>query len=600
MNNYLNIQNSNIFSSFPTYNLGGESSIVKDTAKVSDTNLLEKHAKADTFDENKKQAKSKKRKKILFGSTIASAIFTAGVAGVVLLRGVHGSSFSKIKSKLSSELSKMQSNTPKDFVTKTTYYTRKGAKKSVDTLEATSNFTAIKDWICDRIFRSNKVTEKYADGTAAGFKKVVDKTLGKKYDKVEIKVKDLTSLLKHHSLDSLKNMSEKDRLQEINIKGQTKTLEEWINILSQQSSRLETEFDKSFSLGARRTRDAKRTSLLADLPEKIRNRFFKDKKTLFNPETYKTYATQDLTQEAHRELQDDIVRAKKQITNNITSIHDNIKTSLAAFKKEIKPEDEITSETVKKLAQSFEKFKNCAGENEVKERAKISKEISGLIDDLIKSTKSNKLYAQTEQDEMLKHLDSIKETVLSTGVGSKGSLEEIMTILKGLNKAKATTGQKIISDAQYKEFEKLSSKISKGLGKATELEINDYFIKQAEIKVGSAATDVASVLFPIGVGAYSIGASEGKDEKISTTLTTCIPLVGTFATMVYGTTKMFSGVKNLVFAAGSGLVLKLIGDGCDRLYKKYKDKGSVVNVVKDEYDRFLIDFEEKNTTKEKK
>lgn len=600
MNNYLNIQNSNIFSSFPTYNLGGESSIVKDTAKVSDTNLLEKHAKADTFNENKEQAKSKKRKKILFGSTIASAIFTAGVAGVVLLRGVHGSSFSKIKSKLSSELSKMQSNTPKDFVTKTTYYTRKGAKKSVDTLEATSNFTAIKDWICDRIFRSNKVTEKYADGTAAGFKKVVDKTLGKKYDKVEIKVKDLTSLLKHHSLDSLKNMSEKDRLQEINIKGQTKTLEEWINILSQQSSRLETEFDKSFSLGARRTRDAKRTSLLADLPEKIRNRFFKDKKTLFNPETYKTYATQDLTQEAHRELQDDIVRAKKQITNNITSIHDNIKTSLAAFKKEIKPEDEITSETVKKLAQSFEKFKNCAGENEVKERAKISKEISGLIDDLIKSTKSNKLYAQTEQDEMLKHLDSIKETVLSTGVGSKGSLEEIMTILKGLNKAKATTGQKIISDAQYKEFEKLSSKISKGLGKATELEINDYFIKQAEIKVGSAATDVASVLFPIGVGAYSIASSDGKDEKISTTLTTCIPLVGTFATMVYGTTKMFSGVKNLVFAAGSGLVLKLIGDGCDRLYKKYKDKGSVVNVVKDEYDRFLIDFEEKNTTKEKK
>ena len=175
-----------------------------------------------------------------------------------------------------------------------------------------------------------------------------------------------------------------------------------------------------------------------------------------------------------------------------------------------------------------------------------------------------------------------------------------MTILKGLNKAKATTGQKIISDAQYKEFEKLSSKISKGLGKATELEINDYFIKQAEIKVGSAATDVASVLFPIGVGAYSIASSDGKDEKISTTLTTCIPLVGTFATMVYGTTKMFSGVKNLVFAAGSGLVLKLIGDGCDRLYKKYKDKGSVVNVVKDEYDRFLIDFEEKNTTKEKK
>lgn len=604
MQNHLEIKNSSIFSSFPAYELG-TSSTAKNTQKnVETTNLLKKQQEAvDTIEiTNEKETKSKK-KKILFGSTLASAIFTTGIVSLFLLKGFHGSSFSKL-SRLSEKLTRNlqgKNQKPKDLITKTSYFVRKGTKKTTESLEATANFTAIKDWICNKIFRTNKVTSKFADSTTAGFKKVVDKTMGKQYDKVEVRVKDLTSLLKHYNSEYLRNIKPEDKLAKITIKGQTKTLEEWLNILSKQGHRLETEFDKSFSLGARRIRDKKRISLLADLPEKIGERFFKNKTSLFNPQNYKSYATEELSKEAKEELQKEILKARKNITNNINTIHDSIRSSLSHFAQGIKPDDEASRKSIQELKQLFESFKNCSGENEAKIRDKISKEIAETVDKIIKSTQTNSAYTQAEKDNMLKIISEIKETVLSTGAGSKGSLEEIMTILNGLKKSKIKiNGEKILTEEQYKELLKLSGNIRKNLNKATEMEINEYFIKQAEMKIGSSPTDVLSVLFPIGVGAYTIGSGDSKDEKISATLTTCIPLVGSFATFVYGTTKMLSGVKNLGVTFISGIALKIIGNTCDKLYQKYKKTGSVTNVFKDEYDKFLNDFEDKNVKEKKK
>ena len=137
----------------------------------------------------------------------------------------------------------------------------------------------------------------------------------------------------------------------------------------------------------------------------------------------------------------------------------------------------------------------------------------------------------------------------------------------------------------------MAKQITKGMKDATELEMGEYFLKQAELKVGSAPNDVISVLFPVGVGAAAIAKGDDKDEKISATLTTVIPLVGTFATFVYGTVKMLSGAKNLIFSGVSGLALSALGNYADKLYKKYKDSGSLTNVVKDEYNKLWTGLE---------
>ena len=590
-----NIQtNSNIFSLFPEYKLE-QANIVQNN--IAQNKITVSEVTKDSLEINKE--KSKKTKKIIFGSTLASSIITAGVISMFLAKGFHGSSLnklSKFKANLAKDISETSATATKDITQKTVLYAKKGTQKALNGLEATSNFTAIKDWICDKILRKNKATAKFADKSRSGFKKVVDKTLSKKYDKVEVKVKDLTSLLKHYNITNLDNLDDMQKMTPITIKGDTKTLAEWIGILSEQTKRLETSYDKGFSLGARKLRSQKRSRLLSGISDKIKERLFSSKKEMFNPENYRTYVTQDVSSAAQQELRDDILKARKQVTNNIPAIYDDIKGKANSFSKSIKFQDSSSVDFINKLNQQLDSFKKCSGPSEATSRKKIVEEISASVDDIIEQIKKSD-YTDLEKSDLLGILDSIKVSAKSSSGKSKGALEEIMTILKGLNSETLQgSGSKIISDAEFKEFSKLSSKISKGLESATELETGEYFLKQAELEVGSAATDVISLLFPIGAGAVAIAKGDDKDEKISATLTTCIPLVGSFATFIYGTTKMFSGAKNLIFSGISAIVLGKFGNYCDKLYKKYKDSGSVTKVAKEEYDHFWTDLTPKYAT----
>lgn len=583
---------NNVFSLFPKYSL--EQAVVVS----KEDKIKEQTPEKDVAEITPDSKKTNNKKKILFGSTLASTVLTAGLVSLVLVKGVHGGTFknkiSQLRGKLSQDIHEIGQTTTRDIPSKIVYHGKKGVKKSLDVLQASSNFTTFKDYGSNVVFQKTKPSKTFADKSTSMFKKIVDRTLGKKYSKVEVSVKDLTSLLKECDIKTLKSLDASQLAQKITIKGQTKTLAQWLEQLDSQTQRLTAAFDGNFSAGARKLRDKKRTRMLADLPEKIHQRFFKDKKSLLSLENYKTYATEDIAKPAQEELRREIINAKKEVTNNITSISQNIKTSLGTFFDSVKPTDTATRTSVQTLRKQLETFKNCSGANELNARMSVSKEISATLDDVLRSVSSNNLYNETEQKMMRQLISDIRENikVSSSGAGSKGALEEIMTILKGLNGAKIKGGtQQVVSDIDYKNFAKLSRKISKGMKSATELEAGEYFLKQAELKVGSAPTDVLSVLLPVGAGAYSIAKCDDKDEKISATLTTCIPLVGTFATFVYGTVKMFSGAKNLIFSAVSGLLLSEMGNYADKLYKKYKNSGSVVDVVKEEAGTFWTGLE---------
>lgn len=523
-----------------------------------------------------------KTKRILFGSTIASTIFTAGIFGLLLAKGIHGGTLSVWGNKLAKDIQSSSAVKHQNFSSKSKYYAKKGAKKVIDGMQGVSNFTAIKDWLCDKLFRTNKVTTKFTEKTTSGFKKVVDKTLGKKYNKVEISLKDFSSLLREYKIQDLKSLSPSVKSEAVNIKGVTKTLGEWIEILEQQTQRLETTFDKNFSLGARIKRDANRSKLLNDLSQKIKNRFFKNKKSLFDIKNYKTYATEELSRPAQEKLKDEILAAKKELTNNIEYISEGIKTNLNSLLNNIKPDDSSSLKLLNLIKKKLELFKKCSGNNEAIVRENISKEITSMLKNLDNSL-SGKKYSVKEKEIIKGLINQTTESVTAAaGNHSKGALEEIMTILNGLKNSKYLT------ENAYKEYSKLSKKISTGLEKASDLEIGEYFLKQAELKVGSAPTDVLSVLFPIGASTYAIAKADNKDERVSAALTTCIPLVGTFAAFVYGTTKMLSGAKNLIFSLCSGALLGIIGDYCDKLYKK---SGSIEGVVKEEYNKLWTGLE---------
>lgn len=576
-------QNNNIFETFPTYKLERQA-----VTTLPQTNKTEN----DAVVINGKK-KGSKAKKIIFGSTLASTILASGIIGLIFIKGGHKGSINRIKEageRLTREIQEANKLESKDLITRSTILCKKGAKKVLDFLQATSNTNAIKDSAVDKALRSNKITEPFAEKSKTSFQRIVNKTLGKKYSKVKVDVDDLTSILRHYKISDLSALDDSQKLQQITIKGVTKTLGEWTDDLAEHTKNLTNVFDEGFSRDAIVGRTKKRSKLLSGLSDKVKDKFL-NIKGILNKENYMTYATEELSKSAQDELRSSILSSKKKVTNNIPTIHDSIKTHLNIFSENVKADDEIAVKTVKTLTQKLEEFKGCSGAEEAIKRAEISDNIAKLIDETIGKITENAKYSQNEQSKLIEQLTQIKDSVISTKSGSKGVLEEIRSILKGLNESQlGETGKKIVSDSELKQFLRLSNKITDGLNKATELEMGEYFLKQAELEVGSAANDVISILFPVGVGAYSIAKGNDKDEKVSAVLTTCIPLVGTFATFVYGTAKMFSGAKNLIFSGVSGILLGKLGNYCDKLYKEYKSSGSVAKVAKDEYDKFWTDL----------
>ena len=569
MTNNFSIQNSNnIFSLFPQYDLGQ----AKNVKSYSST------PKTDTVEINENASK---KKKILFGSTIASSILTAGVLGMLFAKGYHGSSIKLLSNELSKEIITAGTSSTRKAI----YYAKKGTDKTMDTLQATSNFAAIKDTLFDKLFSLTKPTQKYADFSRKFFKNIVDSTLGKKYDKVGNKINDLTTLLREYNIKNLKELNNSELEKEITIKGTTKTLREWGNLLEECTSKLENSFNEGFSLGARKSRSVERDILLEGTQQKISDIFLKDNgwKNIAN---YKTYVTEEVTRDAQQKLKCDIINARKKVTNNIEVIYDGIKNELIDLQHSINPKDEINAKLLNIAKKKLVEFKKCSGEFELQDREKIAQSINKMLNNFSARLPKTGLYSEKEIEQLNEAAANIKEAVISTGKNSKGALENIMTIIKGLN----SNNKKVISDTDFEQFKKLSKNISTNLKEATEKETGEYFLKQAEIQVGSAATDVFSVFFPFGVGAYAISKCDTKDEKISAALKTCIPLVGTFATFVYGTTKMLSGAKNMIFSTVSGLALNKFGSYLNDLYTNYQKSGSVVQVAKGEYQNVWTDL----------
>ena len=103
----------------------------------------------------------------------------------------------------------------------------------------------------------------------------------------------------------------------------------------------------------------------------------------------------------------------------------------------------------------------------------------------------------------------------------------------------------------------------------------DAYEKMAELRVGSAPTDILGILAPVAIATWLVTSAKTKDERVSKTLTQGIPIIGGIATTYYGTTRMFTGPKNIALGIGTAYILNIIGTQLDNWYKSYLEKQSV-------------------------
>ncbi len=109
----------------------------------------------------------------------------------------------------------------------------------------------------------------------------------------------------------------------------------------------------------------------------------------------------------------------------------------------------------------------------------------------------------------------------------------------------------------------------KSLDNSIDIETVQYVDKARDLRLGSAPTDVLSIVGTVGAVGYYLNKADGKDEKISASLKYGIPAIGAIATSLYSTARLISGGKSMAFGIVSGMIISKIGEAVDNLRKKY-------------------------------
>lgn len=461
-----------------------------------------------------------------------------GIAALFLLtKGFSGSFYRKI-SALSEDLRKRAYDLSVDVQNKTIWQKVKltGAKimqPVLDSFQSMSNINVLKDGGVMLIAKWLKLTP-VVDKINNVFKGIVLKTQRGAYNDAEYSVikfvKDTEKIAKQSGSKELMELA----------------------------SDIRNKYTSVFGTDAHYGRSEKFWESIKLLHGRVWNTLLQTRKNK-NISQYKDYITLELTAPKRLAIKKELLDAKKLITNGIEDNYKALKSELKHIKINVKTKDEKAVDFVQKLSKEFEIYRKLNGTNEAAQRAEIAKLSNETIDNLLQHMKDN------ENFEVIKTAAENIKNILNPDFSKKGKAQEIVTIVKNKFGKNSPEYQTITSNLE---------KMDKNIKNAINTEM-DAYEKMAELRVGSAPTDILGILAPVAIATWLVTSAKTKDERVSKTLTQGIPIIGGIATTYYGTTRMFTGPKNIALGIGTAYILNIIGTQLDNWYKSYLEKQSV-------------------------
>lgn len=461
-----------------------------------------------------------------------------GIAALFLLtKGFSGGFYRKI-SALSEDLRKRAYDLSVDVQNKTIWQKVKltGAKTMqpvLDSFQSMSNINVLKDGGVMLIAKWLKLTP-VVDKINNVFKGIVLKTQRGAYNDAEYSVikfvKDTEKIAKQSGSKELMELA----------------------------SDIRNKYTSVFGTDAHYGRSEKFWESIKLLHGRVWNTLLQTRKNK-NISQYKDYITLELTAPKRLAIKKELLDAKKLITNGIEDNYKALKSELKHIKINVKTKDEKAVDFVQKLSKEFEIYRKLNGTNEAAQRAEIAKLSNETIDNLLQHMKDN------ENFEVIKTAAENIKNILNPDFSKKGKAQEIVTIVKNKFGKNSPEYQTITANLE---------KIDKNIKNAINTEM-DAYEKMAELRVGSAPTDILGILAPVAIATWLVTSAKTKDERVSKTLTQGIPIIGGIATTYYGTTRMFTGPKNIALGLGTAYILNIIGTQLDNWYKSYLEKQSV-------------------------
>ncbi len=487
----------------------------------------------------------------IIGLSIAGATLLSAATIFFLLKGGPkgmAKNFEKLRDNLEKRVQKAKLNNMSDTPVNRAYiFMIRHLDKVVKKSSAVNNFTSIKDMLFRKIMFVTPYTGKIHDGITRMFEKIGRQAVVNSYKAV-----GKASTTRKRSVSEI---ASKILLNEPNenltINGVTKTKVQWLNHLTAMNHDIDATYLQNFgqsSLNARYMRMKKAAQNVRDYFNKMKNFISGD---LLN----KFMADSELAKERVF-LQKRVKMHRNKLSYSVEDLGVDFENKIIEMTKSIGHKDIKQINMLRNVRRSIGEFVQSGG-NDLNLKNEVLKAINDFRAEVLKSAAAKNVDEKTAQS-LLNSANALSESLSSF---KQGKVQDILDLY-----------QKLLSKEDFELVKKAYSENIKTLDKAITVETDDFLNKVRDLYLGSAPTDILTILGSLATLGYHLGKSDNNEQRVSISLKYGIPALSGVATSLYFNAKLFAGSKALLCGAASVFVVNRIGTWADNMFKKHNEK----------------------------
>ncbi|MBO6256975.1 hypothetical protein J6N69_02935 [bacterium] len=500
----------------------------------------------DTIILNPDEARKTNNLKIIGTSIAAATILAAGTIFFFLRGGPKGlaKGFQSLKIYLERKVQKSKltgtgASVYEFMLGKIDYLVNKS--------QAVNNFTTIKDFTFKKLMyggnRNWNYTRKIHNKITDLFEKLGLKTVSKSYSKTFANFKNLQ---KKNQTILAKLNKEGDLLKPITINGKTLSKTEWLTLIENKNSETNKLLTENFSDSVRQARYVEIKKITKELEQS-----FDEKGPLWflSKDTLNTFVAEAKMLPNKLQIQKQINQAKQKISYTPSDLYKDADTKIMKIASYFSIEDKLALQALNRIRDNLKNFAKTGKTD----RNVMLADISALEAEI------KRLFVPSDRNLDLRNsLNELKELYKNY---KQGHVEDILEAYKAL-----------LPKEEYEQIAKEYRGAVKKLNKSSTLETEDFINKARDLAMGSAPTDILSVLGGLGTLTYYLGKSDNSQERTAITLKYGIPALVGIGVSLYGNARLFAGTKSLAFATISSIAANRIGSFVNNLYENHLKK----------------------------
>ena len=407
--------------------------------------------------------------------------------------------------------------------------------------EVINNFTSFKDLTFKKIMYTTKIGSKIHDGITKLFEEIGKLAVTGSYRNTSSKIYGLKDVVPE-------NYTGRTIAEVAYVNGNKISKSEALQLAKRLNTELFEDYSKNFSSMALNDRYVEFKKALEDL--KVA---FSDLRIFFSKGVYSEFMAEAALHDKKVLLQNSVKASRKDLSYSVKDMAREIENRIVAMTDLFGYKDTDKIKSLRDLCTKIKKYsKNPINNHKMKEQ--IIEELDTLSTSLREAAISEGSKIENSE-KILSELDNIRNIFTEF---KQGKLEDILDIYR-----------QILPEKDFKNVEKIYRKAIKSLDKSIKIETDDYTSKLRDLSLGSAPTDILTILGSFGVLGYQLKKSDDKDQRISISLKYGIPALAGIGTALYCNAKLFAGSKALIIASVSSLLVNRLGVFADDMRKKY-------------------------------